>query len=244
MENNVKLILSYDGTNFFGYQEAEAGPTIENQLSIALERIFQTPVKFDGCSRTDRGVHAHGQVVNFFLPKPLPIYSLVRALNSHLPKQIRIIHGEMVETKFHATLSAKAKTYRYTIDNGPVPSPFLRTTAWHIHLPLDLSLMRQACPYLIGKQDFAAFAAEGHHEETVRNVLSITLEKKDHVIIVMIKGESFLYRMVRGIVGTLVYVGLGKFTPEECKKIVESRDRSQAGPSAPAHGLTLYHVDY
>ncbi len=244
MHGNIKLVISYDGTNLYGFQEAEAGPTVEMHLGTALEKIFQTPVKFNACSRTDRGVHAHGQVINFFLPRPFPIDPLMKAINSHLPKEIRIRNIEPVEEAFHATLSAKSKTYRYTIDNGIFPSPFNRKTAWHLHLPLDLSKMEEAIPYLIGHQDYAAFAADGHHEETLRNVHSITLEKKDHLVIVTIKGESFLYRMARALVGTLVYVGLGKFTPEDCKRIVGSRDRTQGGPSAPAHGLTLYHIDY
>ena len=242
--SNIKLTLAYDGTTYFGFQKTIAGPSIESEVSLALENILHAKVKLQGSSRTDRGVHANCQVINFFLPKPFSLISLKKGLNAHLPKQIRIKSVEKEESSFHPTLSAKSKTYCYTVDNGAIRSPFRQKSSWHIHHPLDIAVMRKAAIQLVGKYDFAAFATLGHHEDTVRHITSIEIEKRGDLITFTIKGKSFLYRMVRAIVGTLIYIGKGKLDLSDCKIILHSCDRKIAGPSAPAQGLCLVHIDY
>ncbi len=241
---NIKLIITYDGSSFLGFQKTEERLGIEDFLSRALKQVLNKEVKIQGASRTDKGVHAHFQVVNFFLPTPFPLLNLLTALNANLPKQIRITSIENVEPDFHPTLSAKSKTYRYLIENTPIHSPFKTTTTWHVHEPLDLYSMKEGAKHLIGTHDFSAFATKGHNKETVRTVYSIDIVKDQEILSFTVKGKSFLYHMVRTIVGTLVYIGKGKLNPIDCKKILSTLDRRVAGPCAPAHGLSLYHIDY
>lgn len=244
MHTNVALTVAYDGTDFFGFQENGPRPTIEKALYKALRTVFSHPVKLQAASRTDCGVHAEGQVVNFFLPHPFPLHALQRALNSHLPKEIRILTVEEKPTSFHPSLMAKSKTYTYLIDNAPFPSPFHSRTAWHVRAPLNLIDMHKAANYFLGEHDFTAFATRGHHKETRRILHMLKIEQQNHLITFTIQGKSFLYRMARAIVGTLVEVGRGNINPELLPTILQTGNRALAGPTAPPHGLTLSCIDY
>lgn len=241
---NIKAVITYDGTPYLGFQKTHEKRGIEDFLQKALYHVTQKKVKIQGASRTDAKVHARCQVINFFLPKPLPLKNLKKALNANLPKTIRVRSLEKETKEFHPTLSSKAKIYRYYIYNHEIHCPFRKDTAWHIHHPLDITVMKKAATSLIGEHDFSAFATNGHHEDTIRVVDEISIEKSGCLITVTVKGKSFLYRMVRSIVGTLVYIGRGKLQVEDCKTILEIKDRKKAGPSAPAHGLFLYQIDY
>lgn len=229
-----KLILSYDGTNYFGWQATRTGPSIQETLARALSRLTQEKVTPEAASRTDRGVHAEGQTVHFQTTKSVT----VRGLNALLPSDIRALQLETVEEDFHATLHAIGKEYRYRLCLGPVENPFQRLYAWHMHTPLDEEKMRQAAKSLVGTHDFSAFANEPE-ENPICSLESIEFEGE-----IRLRGNRFLYRMARNLVGTLVYVGCGKIGVEEIPRILASRDRKNAGVTAPAHGLTLHKVFY
>jgi len=232
------LILSYEGTSYLGFQKTKEGPSIEASLEKALSTLLSYTPKIFAASRTDAGVHAKEQVVNFFIKETsnLVLYSI----NSLLPKEIRALHLEEVSPTFNATFDSIKKEYLYQISTSPVHSPFERLTCWHYPHPLDLEAMRLASSYLIGEHDFSSFANKGSHENKIRHVESIQINNHSFII----TGKSFLYKMVRNIVGTLVYVGANKIKPTFMETLLHSRNRSLGGPSAPAHGLTLNKVFY
>jgi tRNA pseudouridine38-40 synthase len=231
----LKATISYDGTRYFGWQKTITGPSIQEELQKAIARITGELVLPEAASRTDRGVHARGQVVQFALAKP-PEPSLLRSLNAVLPSDIRI--RELTPHQFHPTLDAFGKEYHYRLSLGPVQDPTLRLYAWHFHAPLDLAKMERAAQELLGTHDFTAFANE-EEKDPICTLHAITF--KDHLTIV-IKGDRFLYKMVRNLIGALVYVGCGKLT--SLTPILQSRDRKKAGITAPAHGLHLHQVFY
>ncbi len=232
------MILSYEGTSYLGWQKTKEGPSIEEALERALSTLLSETPKLFSASRTDAGVHANAQVVSFFVKKTPTRF--LYSLNCLLPKEIRILSLEEAPPTFHATLDCVKKEYLYQIDTSPILSPFERFTSWHYRYPLDLEAMRLASTYLIGEHDFSAFANAGSHENKIRHIESIQIEKT----FFLITGKSFLYKMVRNIVGTLVYVGVHKIQPTFIKELLHSRNRSLGGPSAPAHGLTLNKIFY
>ncbi|MDN3507465.1 MAG: tRNA pseudouridine(38-40) synthase TruA [Simkaniaceae bacterium] len=234
---NVVLHLSYDGSDFLGWQGS-----IEKVLSQVLERVLQHAVVLQAASRTDKGVHARGQVVNFFSDKDLSIAKLMGSLNGLLPPSIRVIKGEFAKENFHPTIDAKGKVYIYRISNGRVQMPKERRDHWHIPLPLDLSEMKTSAQKLIGTHDFSAFtnACPKPSESTLREITKITIKPNQ----IIIEGRSFLYKMVRNIVGTLVAIGQGEISPNDLEKILANGDRKGAAMTAPAHGLTLEQVLY
>lgn len=246
---NIKLTVAYDGRDYLGWQKTQEGASIEESLQIVLEQIFQQPLPLQAASRTDAGVHAVGQVVNCrpdqmrLSPERLTI-----SLNSLLPDSIRIIHVEMAPDSFHPTLDCKEKEYHYWICNSPVQLPQNRFYSWHVHQPLDLDTMEESAKQLVGRHDFAAFCNalnETEYESTIREITALNLIRQpDKRLCIAVRGPNFLYRMVRNLVGTLADIGRGKLDKELVPQILESGDRTLAGVTAPAHGLTLFKVTY
>jgi tRNA pseudouridine38-40 synthase len=246
---NLKLTLQYDGSDFAGFAAQPKKRTIRQELEKALFKLFKKPIKFFAASRTDAGVHAVGQVINFKIKHPIPPKNLKAALNALLPEDVKVVRVEVVREGFNARFSAKSKEYEYLIFNGRDLPVLLRKLVWHIKLSLNLSAMRKAAKLLKGKQDFSSFCAAGAKEGSkVRVIYGIAIRKTERygikMLSVQIKGNGFLYRMVRNIVGTLVEVGVGRIKPNEVKEILKAQDRRKAGRCAPPQGLCLLRVNY
>jgi len=251
---NYKLVLQYDGTKLNGWQkQGNTDNTIQGKLEAILERMYGQYVEIHGSGRTDAGVHALGQVANFRAPadsvtgkiKAYSTEEIKETLNEYLSKDIRVLKVENVDERFHARLSAKAKTYEYRIDNGEVANVFQRKYVMREENPLDLEAMRQAAGYLIGTHDFKTFCANKKMKKsTVRTIYSIDIEEKDGIVSIKYNGNGFLYNMVRILTGTLIEVGRGKRKPEEMQGILDAMERGAAGFTAPAQGLYLVEVEY
>ncbi|MBF8262684.1 MAG: truA2 [Parachlamydiales bacterium] len=241
---NYQLIISYDGTRFFGWQKTSTGPSIEEALETAIQTILGEKVQLEAASRTDRGVHAFGQVVHFHTNRDINPYRFKRGMKAVLPSEIAVISVQLAPPDFHPTLDAQAKEYHYWICNTPTPSPMHRLYSWHIHEPLDLDHMRTAACSFIGQRDFSAFSNE-RTDDAIRSVQKIDIiSTHDRRVRIELRGDRFLYKMARNIAGTLVQVGQGKISPHEIKGILESKDRKLAGMTAPAKGLFLMEVFY
>jgi tRNA pseudouridine38-40 synthase len=245
---NFKLTLQYDGTEYVGWQRQGNGPSIQALLEDSLERIEGARVVVHGAGRTDAGVHALAQVASVAMSAALEPATLARALNAVLPAAVRVLGVEEVEPHFHARFSSVGKVYEYRIVNAPFVSPFLHRYVWHIGQPLDLDAMREAGTRLVGRHDFAAFqGARSPAATTVRTVHTIDWDDGggyDLPLVMRIEGDGFLRHMVRNIAGTLVETGAGRSRPGSMPAILASRDRTQAGPTAPASGLFLVRVLY
>jgi len=237
---NIALTLSYDGTPFFGWQRTESGPSVEEHLQSALETILQHPVSLQAASRTDRGVHAEGQVVNFFTEKKVD--SLLMSLNGLLPKEIRVCRVEVKPDSFHPTLDATGKEYHYKICLGPVQQPSRRLFSWHVPQKLDLAKMHEAATQIEGVHDFSAFCTKVSYADAIRTLDKVRIFEEEETLLVVLKGDSFLYKMARTVVGTLVHVGRGKL--DSIAEIINSKERVEAGVTAPPHGLSLKKVFY
>lgn len=238
---NIKLLLMYDGTPFLGFSDQGIEPTVAALLRKALEKILGHPVVIQGASRTDKGVHATGQVAHFFTPHPLPS---LRSLNGLLPKEIRVLDMQEMPLSFHPTLDALKKTYLYNLSLGPVQLPFERFTSWHVPYPLDIPLMQEAAITLLGEHDFSSFCNQRKANpcHKIRKIDTLSLIQVDPLHLSFeIEGKAFLYKMVRNIVGTLVEVGRRRLSIET---VLTSNSRTAAGVTAPAHGLTLKKVFY
>lgn len=244
----VKLTVQYDGTGYVGWQRQENGTSIQGLLEAALSPIEGASIVVHGAGRTDAGVHALAQVGSATLTSRLDCGTLVRALNAVLPTDVRIIAAEDMPPAFHARFSATGKIYEYRIVNAPLVSPFLHKYVWHVMQPLDIAAMRVAASALIGRHDFAAFQGAGSSVATTeRTVCSIEWQDGggyDLPLVMRIEGDGFLRHMVRNIAGTLVEVGLGRWPAGCVPGILASRDRTLAGPTAPASGLFLVRVLY
>ncbi|HHW42884.1 tRNA pseudouridine(38-40) synthase TruA [Desulfofundulus thermobenzoicus] len=246
---NIKLTIAYDGTNYHGFQEQRGTGlvTIQEVLEKCLSRLAGRPVRVIGAGRTDAGVHARGQVVNFDAAGwGIPAGKIVLALNGVLPPDMAALHAEEVPPGFHARFSARTKTYRYTIYNSRIPSPFWRLYSYFVPRPLDVAAMKQAAAHLVGRHDFASFQAAGSPvKDTVRTLFEAAVEREgEEVIHLVFRGDGFLYNMVRIMVGTLVEVGLHKRDPVEVTTILAARNRVLAGPTVPPQGLCLERVEY
>jgi len=245
---NIKVTIAYDGTNYHGFQEQRGTrfQTVQGVLEDRLYRLAERPVQVIGAGRTDAGVHARGQVINFAAGDwPVPVERVAYALNSLLPRDIVAIDAEEVPETFHARFSAIAKTYRYTIYNGKWHSPFHRLYSYHVPKRLDLSAMREAAGYLEGRHDFSAFRALGAPvKTTVRTLYQAQVAGEGDLVYIVLRAEGFLYHMARMITGTLLRVGLGKLPASEVAGILASRDSLKGGPTAPARGLCLEKVEY
>ncbi len=242
---HIKLVIGYDGTDFHGFQRQKGLRTVQEELERTLTTLLGHPVSVKAAGRTDTGVHAEGQVVSFWTNCPIPVERLPLALNSLLPADIVAKKATQVSPKFHPRFDATSRVYRYLIENRPAPSVLLRRYAWHIPEPLNVEAMKQAAQFLIGVHDFASFHASGSDlGSTVREMKRIVIAKRNGVVAITMEANAFLYHMARIIVGTLVEIGLGRREPDEMKAILEARDRSVAGKTAPPHGLCLVQVKY
>lgn len=243
---NLKLTISYEGSNFSGWQVQPNRRTIQAEIESALREIEEKPVRIHGSGRTDAGVHALGQVASFALENRIPLKNLQKALNCRLPPAIRILDIEEVGHEFHARYSAVAKTYEYRWRRDEVCPPFERRFVWHHPYPLDEAAMIRAAPLFEGERDFRSMATNNGAEllTTVRTIYSSRLERVGPMLIYRIRGSGFLYNMVRNCVGTLLEVGRGNMEADSIPAILEARDRSAAGPTAPAVGLFLVNVEY
>lgn len=242
---NLKILIAYDGTRYFGWQKTRMGPSIEESLQAALEQYLHHPVALQAASRTDRGVHAQGQVVNFFT-QVQDLKKLEKALRAILPVDISLVSLEEAPFAFHPTLDVTGKEYHYQVCNTAFQSPFHRAYSWHFRYPLDFELMEKAAQVLVGTHDFSAFSNERlSSEEATRTLTRISiLPLPQERLRIEVAGNNFLYRMVRNLVGTLVYIGCGKISFNELPSILSSRNRELAGMTAPAHGLCLKQVFY
>lgn len=248
---NFKLLIQYDGTDFHGWQVQENDRTIQGELERVVGTLEDAPVKVIGSGRTDAGVHAEGQVANVALRRPFTPDKLRNAINGNLWRDIRIMNAEKAPDEFHARFSARNKTYIYRIINAPVMSPFWRRFAHHENRPLDLAKMNHAARFLLGEHDWTAFSsAQSDGESKVRNITDAVFEShwdaraNASLIEFRISANGFLRYMVRSIVGTLLEVGRGEKDFDTIQTAIVSGDRSLAGKTAPAHGLTLHRVDY
>ncbi len=242
---NIKLTVEYDGTNYHGWQIQPNGETIQSVLERAVSTFLKKPTRVTGSGRTDAGVHALGQVVNFHSDKDFDPYRIQRALNALTPADITIKEVEIVADSFDARRDGRARVYEYHILNRSTPSPFHLNRAWHLHEPLDVQAMREAIHCLLGEHDFSSFRAAGcDADHPVRKVYCVSLDQRDELLVCAIEATAFLRHMVRNIVGTLVDVGHGQRTPESFRQLLEARDRTKAGATAPACGLFLLEVKY
>ena len=245
----LKLTIAYDGTNYSGWQVQDNGLAVQQKVEEAVNRMFPGASRLNSSSRTDAGVHAMGMVAHVEIPAEkfrMTMHKVALALNAHLPEDIRIMEAKLVPASFHARFQASGKEYRYLVWNGPAMNPLLRTQAWHIPKPLDLDRMRLAAKQFVGTHDFRSFAATRSYvtEDTVRTVTQCSVTKSGQLLTFTIRGNGFLYKMCRGIVGTLVQIGQGKYPGKEINHILDHKDRREAGMTAPAHGLVLWKVFY
>lgn len=245
-----KLTIAFDGTRYAGWQFQTSGIAVQQRIEEGLRQLFPGSLGVHGCSRTDAGVHAMGLIAHADVPQKefrIPFPKLILALNAHLPPDIRILQVSRCQQNFHAQFQTRAKEYRYLVWNHPGMNPLLLTRAWHIPRELDLPAMRLAASYLVGEKDFRSFACNHSQfiERTVRTLYCCRIQRsQQNLLTFVIQGNGFLYKMCRSIVGTLVQVGLGRFTPADIQSMLEKKNRESAGMSAPAHGLTLWKVWY
>jgi tRNA pseudouridine38-40 synthase len=246
MVKNFKLIIEYDGTEYHGWQRQKQDRTIQGEIEQAILRMTASQVRLYASGRTDAGVHACGQTANFCCDTELTPEVIQKGLNSLLPNDIVIKNCRVIHESFHARYDAKSKVYHYKILNRSLPAAIGRQYALFVRRRLDTAAMRKAMSHILGSHDFKAFEGTGSpRSHTLRNVMAADLtENADGRLTFKIEANGFLRFMVRNLVGTLLDVGLGKISPEEFEKILESRDRSRAGATAPAHGLFLMEVKY
>ena len=241
----VLIYTSYDGTDYCGWQKQDNGVSVEEKLNAAISDLFKTKVEVIGASRTDAGVHAGGAAAVFDCETRMPAEKICYALNQRLPEDIRVIRSEMVDDGFHPRHCDSVKTYEYRIWNAKFENPLNRLYTDHIYVFLDTDKMKEASEYLVGEHNFTSFAStKTSVENFVRTVYSIDVEElisdgRGKEIRIRVTGNGFLYNMVRIIAGTLIEVGRGAMEATEVNRILEARDRNQAGPTAPAKGLTM-----
>ena len=238
------LTLAYDGTAYFGWQQTQMGPSIQESLEKALQKLSATSPLPEAASRTDRGVHAEGQVVSIQIEDSWDLNQLKRALNAHLPADIRVLAVQEASADFHPTLHAKHKEYRYRLCLAKVQDPIHRLYSWAFRPSLCLEWMDKATKTLLGTQDFSTFTNKKQKNPicTIDQILLHPLE--DERLEIVITGDRFLYKMVRNLVGTLLFIGQGKLPVDCIPSLLASKDRKQAAVAAPAHGLTLFQVIY
>lgn len=244
-KKRIKLTIAYDGTNYCGWQVQPNGITVEEVVNKALGKLTGEAIAVIGASRTDSGVHALGNVAVFDSATSIPPERIAMALNQRLPDDIVVVQSEEVAPDFHPRYCDCEKTYEYHIINTRTPIPTKRLTNYFVSYDLDVSKMQQAADYLVGEHDFVSFCnVRTQVEDTVRTVTELEVLRQGEEITIRISGNGFLYNMVRIIVGTLIRVGRGFYTPENVKEILEAKDRKAAGVTAPAHGLMLVEIRY
>jgi tRNA pseudouridine38-40 synthase len=246
-ERNIKLVIAYQGTRYKGWQRQKDVVTVQETIELALERFLHRPVKIRGASRTDAGVHAECQVANFWISDcPVPTHAFKEILNGRLPADIAIRESADAPLDFHASRDAVHKTYHFRIYNGSEKDVFLHNQRWHVDYQLDLNAINEAASYMIGTHDYRGFtSAKDERDNAVRTIYEAQAwESGEHELTFMIRANRFLYLMVRNIVGTLVEVGRGHWDPQRVGRIIQSRDRTQAGPTALPQGLCLKSIEY
>jgi tRNA pseudouridine38-40 synthase len=246
VERTFRLVVAYDGTAYSGWQVQPGRATVQGRLLDAARALLGEDVRVTGASRTDAGVHALRQTVSVRTARDLPAGVIARALNATLPRDVRVLECAGADAGFDARRAAIGKRYAYLIENGPEPTPFLLRYAWHVPFALDVDRMRRAVAALLGAHDFSAFCASAgrHHEPTcAMRALHVVRRRRDRLV-VLVSADRFLHHMVRNLVGSAVEVGRGARPPEWLAEVLASRDRRRAGPTAPAHGLTLVRVMY
>jgi tRNA pseudouridine38-40 synthase len=259
---NLKLTLSYDGSDFAGWQVQPAAMTVQGTLASAIGRITGEKVLPQGSGRTDAGVHALAQVASFVTESPVPTANFVKALNDILPAAVRVLEVQEVAPDFHARKSARKKTYRYRIYRGAICPPFMARYVWHYPFPLAEEVMAEAAARVQGEHDFTSFAAvdpecgreaaisaaasavTSEVRSNIRRIYSSNWQRVENEFIYTVQGSGFLHHMVRNLVGTFILVGKGTLNPEDMSRILELRRRSAAGATAPAGGLFLVNVEY
>lgn len=242
---NIKLTIEYDGTNYQGWQIQPNGKTIQQALEQAVEKILGQKVRLNGSGRTDAGVHALGQVANFVCPSGIDLPKLQRGLNAVTPPDIVVKKAEPVPDSFDARRDARSRVYQYRTWNHPWPSAFHRRFSWHIYGPLAVSAMREAIVALEGEHDLSSFQAAGCDAvHPVRKIYHNSLNEEGDFLVYTIEATAYLRHMVRNIVGTLVQIGRGERAPAAFTELLRARDRTRAGPTAPAQGLFLVEVKY
>lgn len=243
---NIKLTIEYDGKDYNGWQKQPNRLNIQGTIEKAIEAVTgEENIELNASGRTDSGVHAFGQVANFKTESKIPIEKFAVAINSKLKRNIVIKQAEEVGERFHARYNCKRKTYRYVINNERQGSAIYRNLEYHVPMPLDVEIMKQAASYFEGEHDFKAFKASGtSSKSSVRVIYKAEVRKENGRIYIELTGSGFLYNMVRIISGTLLEVGMGKIKPEEISDIITSGERTKAGKTLPAHGLYLMKVEY
>ena len=248
---NLKVILSYDGAEFSGWQVQPDANTVQGTLASAIGRITGEKVLPQGSGRTDAGVHALAQVMTFVTESSVPTENFLKALNDILPAPVRVLEVSEAPAEFHARHSARAKTYRYRICREAICPPFLARYVWHYPYPLDEKAMQRAAALVVGENDFTSFAAvdpergkNGAPVSNMRTIFSSEWQRAGEELIYTVTGSGFLHHMVRNLVGTFILVGRGTLQVEDLMRILEARDRSAAGATAPASGLYLVSVEY
>jgi tRNA pseudouridine38-40 synthase len=245
----LKLTIAYDGAPYAGWQAQKTGLGVQQRVEEAVAKIFPNAGRLHSSSRTDTGVHALGMIAHLEIPSDefkISASKAALAINAHLPREIRIMAATKCRADFDARFSAKGKQYRYFVWTGTAMNPLLRHVAWHVSRPLDLAAMRAASKFFPGRHDFKSLAGTRPYEmsDTVRTLKKCDIRRNGRLLTFIILGDGFLYKMCRGIVGTLVQVGQGKIAPNAIKQILDKKDRRAAGMTAPAHGLVLWKVYY
>lgn len=244
-KKRVMLIVAYDGTNYCGWQIQPNGNTIEGELNRALSELLGEKIVVSGASRTDAGVHSCGNVAVFDTTARMPAEKISYALNQRLPEDIVVQCSQTVPPDFHPRYVKSKKTYEYRILNREFRDPNRRLDSYFYYRHLDVHAMHEAAGYLVGEHDFKSFCSiHAQVETTVRRIYALTVDKKEDIITIRITGNGFLYNMVRIIAGTLIRVGTGEYKPEQIPEILAAKDREMAGPTAPAHGLTMIGIEY
>ena len=241
----IGIVVAYDGTNYNGWQIQPNGVTIQGILNETLSKLLGEKIEVMGASRTDAGVHSMGNVAVFDTQTRIPAGKISYALNQFLPEDIKIQLSEEVEPDFHPRYCDSEKTYQYRILNRRFPVPTERLYSYFYHYDLDVEKMREATSYLIGRHDFASFCGAGAQvKSTVRTITRMEVFREGDIVTIEVSGTGFLYNMVRILAGTLIEIGNGQYPPERMKEILDARSREAAGPTAPAHGLTLMGIRY
>jgi tRNA pseudouridine38-40 synthase len=242
---NIKLVLSYDGTNFSGWQRQPERRTVQQVLEESIGRLTGVEPPTNASGRTDAGVHALGQVVHFYTASRHAPAVFVKALNALLPPDVRVLRACEMRQAFHATLDAKTKLYRYVIDNNPIADPFQMRYSYHVYHHLDVAAMNAAARALLGRHDFHSFETNWpNRTSSVRTITRTGVNRMNGFVWIDVEADGFLYNMVRTIAGTLIQVGTGRWPGARVAEALAAEDRRQAGPTAPPQGLFLVRVRY
>ncbi len=242
---NIKLIISYDGTNYSGWQSQSNGVTIQDKIERAIYKVLREKIRVTGASRTDAGVHARMQVANFKTESTLPLANIINGINRNLPRDIAIRKGKETSIGFHSQYHAKSKLYRYTVTNQSPVSPFEKDYVLSVRKPLNVDDMKREARHLKGLQDFSSFqGARSKRDNTIREIYSIEINKRGKTIYIDVEANGFLYNMMRIIAGTLIGIGRGHLKKDSIKRILAKKRREYAGMTVPAKGLCLMKVRY